>query len=222
MKKIITLLLILLSINTTAFASQIQNISADAALKKLKNGNKNFSQMHLHHPDVSKKRLYEIEKGQHPFAIIISCSDSRVPPEIIFDQGLGDLFEIRNAGNVFDDHVVGSVEYAIVHLGVKLVMVLGHQDCGAVKATIAHNHESKYIESLTNFIEPSVEKAKNQKGTLCDNAVKNNAIAVAKNLIESDSIIDDYVKHQNVKIVPAFYNMHTGLVELIEDKNGKQ
>jgi carbonic anhydrase len=93
---------------------------------------------------------------------------------------------------------------------------MGHQDCGAVKATIAHNHESKYIESLTKFIDPSVEKAKMQKGDLLDNSVKNNAFAGAKGLVEADSIIDDYVKHHQVKIVPAFYNMHTGRVEFFD------
>ncbi len=216
MKKFLITIFAFFVICLNLSAHEIQNISANNALIRLKKGNAGFAHMHMHHPDVSKKRLYSIETAQHPFAVVLGCSDSRVPPEIIFDQGLGDIFEIRNAGNVLDEHVIGSVEYAIVHLGVKLIVVMGHQDCGAVKATIAHNHESKYIESLTQFIEPSVEKAKTQKGDLLNNSVKNNALEGVKGLIEADSIIDDYVKNQGVKIVPAFYNMHTGRVEFLD------
>lgn len=218
MKNFLISILLFLAICSTVSAHSSANISADEALLKLKKGNQAFAHMHMHHPDVSKKRLHSVEATQHPFVAIVACSDSRVPPELIFDQGLGDIFEIRNAGNVLDDHVIGSAEYAISHLGVKLIVVMGHKDCGAVKAAIEHNHESKFIESLTKFIEPSVEKAKFQKGNFIDNAVKNNAIAGAKGLIDADSIIDDYVRYQNVKIVPAFYNMHTGIVEFLEFK----
>lgn len=213
MKKSLIIIFAFLVICLNVSAHEIQNISADAALVRLKKGNRNFSHMHLHHPDVSKARLHSIETAQHPFVAILSCSDSRVPPEIIFDQGLGDIFEIRNAGNVLDDHVIGSVEYAIVHLGVKLVVVLGHQDCGAVQAAMAHNHESKYIESFTKYIEPSIEKAKTQKGDLLENAIKNNTLEATKGLSEADPIISDYIKNKNLKIIPAIYNMHTGLVE---------
>lgn len=218
MKKFLTTIFLFLIICLNVSAHEIQNITADVALLRLKKGNQNFSHMRMHHPDVSKKRLHSIEKSQHPFVAIIACSDSRVPPEIIFDQGLGDIFEVRNAGNVLDDQVIGSIEYALVHLGVKLVVVMGHQDCGAVKAAIAPYNEGRYIESLTKFIEPSVEKARTQKGDFLDNAIKNNAFAGAKGLIDADSIIDDYVKHQGVKIVPAFYNMHTGRVEFLDFK----
>lgn len=218
MQKFLAIIFMFFAICPNLFAHEIANITADKALVRLKKGNTDFSHMHMHHPDVSKKRLHSVETAQHPFVIILACSDSRVPPELIFDQGLGDIFEIRNAGNVLDEHVIGSVEYAIVHLGVKLIVVMGHQDCGAVKTAIAHNHESAYIESLTKFIEPSVEKAKNQKGDLLDNAIKNNALAGAKGLVEADSIIDDYVKNKGVKIVSAFYNMHTGKVDFFEFK----
>jgi len=218
MKNFLTTIFVFIIICLNVSATEIQNINADDALARMKKGNQNFAHMHLHHPDVNKTRLHSVEAAQHPFVAILACSDSRVPPELVFDQGLGDLFEIRNAGNVLDDQVIGSVEYAIVHLGVKLVIVMGHQDCGAIHATINHNHESKYIESLTQFIEPSVEKAKIQKGDFVDNVVKNNAYAGAKGLIDADSIIDDYVRHNGVKIVPAFYNMHTGLVEFLDFK----
>ncbi len=192
-------------------------INADEALAKLKEGNNHFRKMHLVHPDLSEARLHALEKGQHPLAAILCCSDSRVPPEIIFDQGLGDIFEIRNAGNVLDDQVIGSIEYALVHTGTKLVIVMGHQDCGAIKAACSKDPEDKYIESLTGFIKPSVEKAKKQKGNFYDNVAKNNAKAAAKGLVEKDSVIADYVKNHGVKIIPAYYSLHTGQVEFLNN-----
>ena len=96
-------------------------------------------------------------KGQRPFVIVLSCSDSRVPPELIFDQGLGDIFEIRNAGNVLNPHVIGSIEYAVMHCGVKLIVIMGHQDCGAINATLSGVSETKYIQALEDSIKPAVE-----------------------------------------------------------------
>lgn len=218
MKKILKMLTIGIAFSlTTTFvnASTPDNISAEEALSKLKEGNKHFVNMKMQHPDVDKARRAEMEKGQHPFVAIISCSDSRVPPELIFDQGLGDIFEIRNAGNVLDEHVIGSVEYAIVHLGVKLVLVMGHKDCGAVTATVHDVKESKYIQSLTDSIKPAVEKAHQLQGDVIDNAVKIHAVSVAKNLIKNDKIISKYVKKHNVKIMPAYYDLHTGEVKFL-------
>ncbi|MEI8377895.1 MAG: carbonic anhydrase [bacterium] len=223
MKKFFTIVFIISMFCLNANANNIQSLNADKALQKLKQGNVHFVKMHFKHPDVSLERLHVLETGQHPFAVILSCSDSRVPPEIIFDQGLGDIFEVRNAGNVLDEHVIGSVEYALVHLGVKLVVVMGHQDCGAIKATInsfcADSHaeqESKYIKSLTDSIGPSVSLAKTQSGNLLDNAVKNNVRASVKGLVDSDPIISDYTQNKGAKVVPAIYNMHTGVVEFFK------
>ena len=104
------------------------------AISKLKEGNGRYAGGNLQHPGQTIERRVELAKSQHPFATIVSCSDSRVPPEIVFDQGLGDLFVVRVAGNVIDDHGLGSIEYSVDHLGVRLIVVLGHQSCGAVKA----------------------------------------------------------------------------------------
>lgn len=223
MKKILFIVLVLgvlfggFSFIKHAYTQNLSPINnADTALLKIKEGNKNFKKMHLKHPNLSKERLHALEKGQQPIAAILCCSDSRVPPEIIFDQGLGDLFEIRNAGNVLDDHVIGSVEYAVKHLGVKLVIVMGHENCGAVKAACSNIHEDKYIESLTDFIKPSIEKAKTQKGDFYENVTKNNVQAAVKGLIEEDSVIADYVKNHGVKIIPAYYSLHTGEVEFLK------
>src|SRR6059036_1627413 len=112
------------------------------------------------------KRREELAKSQHPFAVVLGCSDSRVPPEIVFDQGLGDLFVLRVAGNVINDESLGSIEYAVDHLAVRLIVVLGHQRCGAVKAekdTIAAKGEAPgHIQSLVTAIKPAVEATVNR------------------------------------------------------------
>jgi len=107
-------------------------------LRRLMEGNKRYVVSHLIHPDQSSERRFELKHGQHPFAIILGCSDSRVPPEVVFDQGLGDLYVVRVAGNVLDQMIVASIEYAVLHVGVSLVMVMGHSQCGAVAATCNH------------------------------------------------------------------------------------
>src|SRR6266404_5054617 len=109
-------------------------VSPAEAVSRLKEGNGRYTSGNQQHPHESAERRAELTKSQHPFAIIVSCSDSRVPPEIVFDQGLGDLFALRVAGNVIGDHSLGSIEYAVDHLAVRLIVVLGHQSCGAVKA----------------------------------------------------------------------------------------
>src|SRR4029077_5365572 len=109
-------------------------VAAPEAISKLKEGNGRYVSGNLQHPGQTTDRRTELAKSQHPFAIIVSCSDSRVPPEIVFDQGLGDLFIFRVAGNVIDDHGLGSIEYGVDHLNVRLIVVLGHQSCGAVQA----------------------------------------------------------------------------------------
>src|SRR5438067_11616610 len=131
------------------------------AIAKLKEGNARYTSGNLQHPGQTTERRAELAKSQHPFAIIVSCSDSRVPPEIVFDQGLGDLFVVRVAGNVIDDHSQGSIEYAVDHLAVRLIVVLGHQSCGAVKAAketiAAKTKATAHIQSLITAIQPAVE-----------------------------------------------------------------
>src|SRR6184192_4939728 len=135
------------------------------AISRLKEGNGRYTNGNLQHPGQTAERRTELAKSQHPFAAIVSCSDSRVPPEIVFDQGLGDLFVVRVAGNVIDDHGLGSIEYAVDHLGARLIVVLGHQSCGAVQAakeTIAAKGKAPgHIESLVTAIKPAVEATVN-------------------------------------------------------------
>src|SRR5262249_39949150 len=117
-------------------AQEKSGFTADEALAKLMDGNKRYASSHSLHPHQSAGRRHELEATQHPFACILSCSDSRVPPEVVFDEGLGDLFVVRVAGNIVDSAVTGSIEYAVEHLGTPLVLVMGHEKCGAVQATL--------------------------------------------------------------------------------------
>lgn len=217
MKKFILLFSFICFLSQFVYASEIENLSADEALKILKAGNIRFQTMKEKHPDQTKERRKELQKMQHPFAVVITCSDSRVPPSLIFDQGLGDIFEIRNAGNVLDNHVIGSVEYAVVHLGVKLVIVMGHENCGAVTAALSDVHESKFISSLTNSIEPALKMHdNNSKEDKLTSTIKNNALYVTNNLIKSDKILSNYIKNKGLKIMPAYYHLDSGKVEFLK------
>src|SRR5437773_3809120 len=137
------------------------SVAPAEAISKLKEGNGRYTSGNLQHPGQTTDRRTELAKSQYPFAAVVSCSDSRVPPEIVFDQGLGDLFIVRVAGNVLNDEGLGSIEYAVDHLGTRLILVLGHQRCGAVQAakeTIAAKGKAPgHIESLVTAIKPAVE-----------------------------------------------------------------
>ncbi len=165
------------------------------------------------------KRRAELTKSQHPFAIIVSCSDSRVPPEIVFDQGLGDLFVLRVAGNVIDDHSLGSIEYAVDHLAVRLIVVLGHQRCGAVKAakeTIAAKTKAPaHIQSLVTAIQPAVEATvKDDLEATVEANVKN----VTQALRSSVPILKPKVNSGDLKVVGAYYSLDTGSVAFMDEK----
>lgn len=218
MKKIVNLLIAatLILSGMQVSASTFENLSSEEALKKLIDGNTRFVELEMQHPDETKNRRSEMMKGQHPFVVILSCSDSRVPPEIIFDQGLGDIFEIRNAGNVLDKHTIGSIEYAVMHLGVKLVVIMGHQDCGAVAATLSGTHETKYIESLKRSIEPAVKKCEKEGNVSSDAVVKAHVILDIQELLSQDTELNKYMKENNVKIVPAYYHLDSGKVEFFK------
>jgi len=165
------------------------------------------------------KRRAELTKSQHPFAIILGCSDSRVPPELVFDQGLGDLFVARVAGNVIDDHSLGSIEYAVDHLVVRLIVVLGHQRCGAVKAakeTIAAKTEAPaHIQSLVTAIQPAVEAtAKDDLEATVEANVKN----VTQALRSSTPVLKPKVDSGELKVVGAYYSLDTGSVAFMDEK----
>lgn len=213
MKKII-LLLALICCTNIAKASELDNISADKALLMLKQGNERFVHMRLKHPHDTGKRREELVKGQHPFAILVACSDSRVPDELIFDQGLGDIFVIRNAGNILDEHVIGSMEYAVEHLGVNLVVIMGHESCGAIAATMQNAKGSEYIQSIEKSIRPAIEQAKKEHNETAENITKDNAKLGVQCALEQSETLQEAVK-KGVKIIPAYYHLKTGKVEFL-------
>jgi carbonic anhydrase len=147
--------------------------------------------------------------------VIVGCSDSRIPPEILFDQGIGDIFVIRDAGNIVDDVALGSIEYAVDHLGTKLVVILGHSKCGAVTATVQGGEAHGHIGGIVKAIAPAVKKAKGKKGDLTDNAIRANIELVAKQVKTSAPVLAKLVRAGKVKVVGAYYNIDTGLVEIV-------
>jgi carbonic anhydrase len=193
-------------------AQEHNGVSSDSALQKLIDGNKHFTTGEFIHPNQTPERRTKLTKAQHPFAIILGCSDSRVPPEIIFDQGLGDLFVVRDAGNIVNDEVLGSIEYAVEHLGVRLIVVLGHQRCGAVSAAVQGGEVPGHIQSLVEAIRPAVEKARGESGSLLENAINENIAMVVKKLKTSEPILEHFVQDGDLKIIGARYDLDDGNV----------
>jgi carbonic anhydrase len=185
--------------------------SANDAKKLLIEGNHRFAESKLYKKKISESRRKELyEKGQKPFAAILSCSDSRVPPEVIFDQGLGDIFVIRDAGNVVDKVILGSVEYAAEHLEVPLIVVLGHEACGAVKATVDGGSAEGNIRSVVEEIIPAYDKVKTQfksKEVLYERCAEENI----KNSIEKINS-SAVIKAKKTTVVGAKYQMQSGNV----------
>jgi carbonic anhydrase len=190
------------------------SVSADAALAKLKEGNLRFASSEVSRSKPTAARRAETAQEQHPFAIILGCADSRTAPELIFDQNLGDLFVIRTAGNLVDDHALGSIEYAVAHLGARLVVVLGHQRCGAVKAALESDHAPGHIESLVRDIQPAVKAAKGKPGDALSATVTENARQVAAQ-IKAKAALGDLAKE--VRIVSAVYDLDTGKIDWAND-----
>jgi carbonic anhydrase len=190
--------------------------NAAAALTRLVDGNKRFVAGNPSRATLSAQQWTELAKGQHPQAIILACADSRLSPEIIFDQGLGDLFVIRNAGNLLDDHVIGSIEYAIEHLHVPLVVVLGHSKCGAVTAAVAGGEAPGHLKSIVESLSAAVAMAKKKPGDPVDNAVRINAKQEANALTQTEPILAEAVKSGSVMVVAAKYDIATGQVEFLK------
>lgn len=190
--------------------------AADEALAKLMAGNQRYVRHVQQHPHQSLARRKELGKGQHPFAVILGCADSRVAPELLFDQGLGDLFVIRVAGNIVDDAILGSIEYAVEHLGTKLVMVLGHEKCGAVSAAVNGGIAAGHIQAVVAAIQPSVEASGKEPGDRIQNCVIANARRVARQVRESAPVLKESVEKHGVKVVAAEYALDSGKVILLD------
>jgi carbonic anhydrase len=201
----------------SSFGAEPSKVSPDEALERLMQGNARFVSGHLTHagPEEIAEARSSVSKGQSPFAVIVGCSDSRVGPEIVFDQGLGDLFVVRTAGEVVDSAALGSVEYAVEHLGSSLIVVLGHESCGAVAAAVAEAKAPGHIAAVLEAIEPAVKQTKGNPGDPVENAVRAQALDVAKQLQGAEPILSERVQSGKLKIVAARYDLSTGKVELL-------
>jgi carbonic anhydrase len=184
------------------------------SLAKLFSGNGNFLKK------SDKNLMAELSKGQHPYAVVVTCSDSRVAPEIIFDENLGKIFVVRTAGNVVDEIALGSIEYAVEHLHVPLVIVMGHQSCGAVKAAIEAKGEPEgNIGAILKQIAPAVKKVRSS--AKADENIENKVIIenvknVMANITSKSSIIKEEIKHGKVKVMGLYYSIETGKAEKVE------
>ena len=186
------------------------NMSAAKAVEKLKEGNEKYLDTITGMGDVSKEsRMRTYLHGQHPYAIIVTCSDSRVIPESIFSAGIGDLFVIRLAGNVIDDHQLGSIEYAAGHLGCRLIVVMGHTHCGAVDAAMNSDPEG-YIKFITDEIKRAIGDEKDERRA-CEKNVWQ-SIQMIEHSLEIHHIEDEI----GLRVVGAMYDIETGKVEFIE------
>jgi carbonic anhydrase len=202
-------------------------ITGQEALKRLQEGNKRFyTDQCEHNLSIGQNRRRELIAGQEPFAVILGCSDSRVPAEIVFDQGLGDLFVIRVAGNIVASSQIGSVEFAAEQFGTRLVVVLGHSLCGAVQAALdtlqqpAEIH-SPGIRSIVERIRPGVEELlatelRNDPAALKRRAVRANVRASVNQLRHGSKILEKYIKDEGLLVVGAEYSLDTGVVDFFE------
>lgn len=189
-------------------------ITPDKALQELLNGNERFVKRKRRNPNQTYSRLVEVAKGQKPFASVLGCADSRVPSEIVFDQGLGDLFVCRVAGNIATREEIGSLEFGSLVLGAKVIMVVGHERCGAVDAAIKGAQVPGQIGSLLEAIKPSVESSKGKKGDKLENACKANVLAQIEKL-KSSSVLSELIKAEKLKIVGGYYDLDTGKISLV-------
>jgi carbonic anhydrase len=195
----------------------------DAVLARLAEGNRRFVRGELAHPGRRPEDFLPLAEGQAPLAVIVGCADSRVSPELIFDQGVGDLFVVRVAGNAVSGagpFIKGSVEFAVAELGARLVVVLGHEACGAVKAAVAHIDANDTlpgaIRDLVEVIRPAAQAVRGKPGDKVDNAIKANVELGVERLKGLDPILADLVKKGDLKVVGAVYELRTGAVKWLE------
>lgn len=196
----------------------------DAAWQRLMAGNLRFRTGRQRHPHEQLAWRESLVEGQHPFACVLACADSRVPPELVFDHGLGDVFTVRSAGEVLDDAVIGSLEYAVEHLGVRLIVVLGHESCGAVQAAVELVHGGGHAPSgsmgaLVRSIEATVlaTPADDDPAAHLQACVAGQARRIADQLPERSALIHDAVRRRTVAVAPAIYDLDDYEVERLTD-----
>lgn len=191
-------------------------MNQEEILQRLTEGNRHFAADKLEGKLSDSPRRDELLKGQEPFAIILSCADSRVVPELIFDTGLGELFVVRVAGNVANTSSIASIEYAVAHLGTSVLVVLGHQDCGAVTAAVEGGNTGDNLNHLLGHIAPAIHST--PEGASVDEVIRKNAHLTAEELVNRSSIIASAVNQDKLKIVTAYYHLDSGEVEFVISK----
>ena len=206
---------------TAVVAADEKPPSAEVVLRELTAGNDHHVTKRYQHPHQSAARQRELVAGQAPHAIVLSCADSRVTPEIILDQGLGDLFDIRVAGNVASDTELASIEYAASHLHTPVVVIMGHQKCGAVTAAAESGEAEGHLPSLLGLIRPAIERARSRPGDLIDNAVHINVENVVRQIRTSTPVLAPLVDRGALRVVGAVYSLDTGKVEWLPESAPK-
>jgi carbonic anhydrase len=211
MKKIQITFAVLFIITLSACHSKKKQEGHLSVMQELMSGNEKYQSFNPTHPDQSKERLAEVFKGQHPKAVVVTCSDSRVSPELIFDQGVGDLFVIRTAGHAVSDYEMASIEYAVEHLKVKDVIVLGHESCGAIKAFLEHPKDSlpKHLNHLIDYFRHENE----EKLPLEHHNVKEAILANVKHTVK---LIQQDFEPNEVIVHGLYYNLESGKVENVK------
>jgi carbonic anhydrase len=188
------------------------------ARERLEAGNLRFVSGHLQHPHQDPDARSALAGGQQPFALILGCSDSRVGPELVYDQGLGDLFVVRVAGNVVNDQNLGSIEYAIEHLHVPLIVVLGHRRCGAIEAArevvTSHGHAEGHLQSLVDALRPAVEATAGQDA---ESTCQANVREIVAALRASEPVLASRIQGGAVAVIGAYYDLETGAVSVLDD-----
>ena len=213
----ITPVLLALLVAFSVFAPSSAHESSPDAVRLLKAGNGRYVTGKLRQRNYKADRKATAD-GQHPYAIVLTCADSRVPPEILFDESLGKLFVIRVAGNVIDPVELGSIEYAAEHLHVSTLLILGHESCGAVKATLEGGKVSPNLEALVKRIAPAAEEAKKAglgPAKTLKLAIRENVFLQIHEAVEQSEVLKELVHDQKLRIVGAVYNLHTGRVEFL-------
>ena len=206
----LTSIIALLTLSGSCLAADPATIvNADSALAQLKKGNAIYATNTASSSQPTEAARVNSIKSQHPIAVIVTCSDARTAPELIFNQNLDRLFVVRTAGNVLDSIGLGTIEYAVANLGVRLVVVMGHQNCGAVTAAVKGGNVPAHINSIVDQIKPAVAMAKKEQGDIIANSIQCNAILVGEK-VSHDTHLGDAAKE--VKVVPAVYSLETGKV----------
>lgn len=190
----------------------MDRLTADEAQARLREGNERFLNDALEGAGRDEARRRLLAESQHPFAVIHCCADSRVAPEIAFDTGIGELFVVRVAGNVANRSTIASIEYALANLGTKLVVVMGHHNCGAVAAAVAGGSVSPSLDYLLGYIQPAVQSSDDPDP---DAVARRNTHVSAERLVTKSDIIRNAVENDGVRIVTAFYHPSTGQIELL-------